>query len=292
MQQYNNYWNLYLKEFPSKGLLYDKEASIRIRPLNVQELKYLTTINEQNCTDLINEILLKCIILDKIKFEDLLISDREYLVYWLRSNSFTNNSGYTMNVSCEKCGEEYKKEIELTEFPIKYLEDTNNANRTIYLPDSNIQLCLKQPRITDLRRQFKDIEIESFLRYIEIDEYNEDILINFLLKLSALDYTILKNNIEEMYIGFERIITDYCPKCGEAKQYTIQMTDKGLFGNVSMFEIMEVILQISKYTNYQIQDNMPWWEVEAAQVVANKMAEDEKQELEKKDGKVTLYNNK
>lgn len=43
-QTYNNYWKLDLKELPTMGKLYPEGTVIKIRPLNVQEIKYLATI--------------------------------------------------------------------------------------------------------------------------------------------------------------------------------------------------------------------------------------------------------
>lgn len=70
-QTYNNYWKMDLKELPTMGKLYPEDTIIKIRPLNVQEIKYLSTISPENATDIVNEILEKCLLLDKISFEDI-----------------------------------------------------------------------------------------------------------------------------------------------------------------------------------------------------------------------------
>ena len=72
-QTYNNYWKLDLKELPTMGKLYPEGTVIKIRPLNVQEIKYLATICEENATDIINEILEKCVLLKNIEFEDIFL---------------------------------------------------------------------------------------------------------------------------------------------------------------------------------------------------------------------------
>ena len=103
-----------------------------------------------------------------------------------------------------------------------------------------------------------------------------------------MDYNILKNNVDEMFIGFSRKVASVCPKCGDVKYYNIELTDNGLFGIVNIGDVLETILRICKYTNYQIPESAPWWEVETQQVIVNKMIEEEKQEMDRHDGKTTI----
>ena len=107
MELYNNYWKLIKEEIPSMGYVYKPDSVIKIRPLNVQEVKYLSTLCPQNATDVINEIIQKCIILENIQFDELLLADREYLIFWLRANSFSINNGYELHLKCDKCGEQF-----------------------------------------------------------------------------------------------------------------------------------------------------------------------------------------
>jgi hypothetical protein len=286
MELYNNYWKLIKEEIPSKGMFYDDEAIIKIRPLNVQEVKYLSTLNEQNATDVINEIIEKCTIFKNMKFEDLLLADREYLIFWLRANSFQQNNGYDLNLVCDVCDEKYQQKVHLAEFPVE-LYTENKKERLILLPDCGLKFKLKHPTIKDLKRTNPDPEIESFMRYIDLGATNEQ-LETLLSNLSAMDYNILKNNIDEMFIGFSRNIQSVCPKCGALKYYNIEITDNGLFGVVNIGEVLETILRICKYTNYQIPESAPWWEVETQQMIVNKMIEEEKAEMDRQDVKTTI----
>ena len=160
-------------------------------------------------------------------------------------------------------------------------------DRIIDLPDCNLQVRLRQPRIKDLKKVSNDYIIELFMRYMDIDAPNKT-LETFLNGLSALDYSILKNNVDDMFIGFDRKITTYCPKCGEAYTYKIEITDSGLFGKVNVGDVLDMILRICKYTNYQIPETQPWWEVEIMHQNVTKMIEEEKQQMEKDDGKITM----
>lgn len=286
MELYNNYWKLIKEEIPSKGKFYSPNAVIKIRPLNVQEVKYLSTLNPQNATDVINEIVEKCTIFKNMEFEDLLLADREYLIFWLRANSFQKNNGYELNLICDKCGENYQQSIHLAEFPVE-LYDDKKAERDILLPDCGLNVRLKHPTMKDLSRTNEDPVIENFMRHLDIGATNEQLEM-LLTHLSAMDYSILKNNVDEMFIGFSRKVASVCPKCGDVKYYNIELTDNGLFGIVNIGDVLETILRICKYTNYQIPESAPWWEVETQQVIVNKMIEEEKQEMDRHDGKTTI----
>lgn len=289
-QTYNNYWKLDLKELPSMGKLYPEGTIIKIRPLNVQEIKYLATICEENATDIINEILEKCILLKNIEFEDIFLGDRTYLAFWVRINSFTKNSGYDINIKeCDKCKNSYTTNIKLTDFAEKYITEDPQE---IDLPDAGITLKLKYPTIRDLDIKCEDKEIEKFIRHIDVADKNVVILEQFIKGLSALDYSIMKNTIDKMEIGFSNQVTIYCPLCGQPHTYTIEYTDMGLLGSVNIFEILEMTLRISKSMNYQIMDDMPWMEVEILQEAANKINEEERKQIEKESGKISMNRSK
>ena len=285
-QTYNNYWKLDLTELPTMGKLYPKDTVIKIRPLNVQEIKYLASISEYNATDIVNEILEKCLLLKGIEFEDIFLGDRTYLVFWIRINSFSKNSGYDVNIKeCEKCKNPYTTNIKLTDFEEKYITEDPQV---IFLPDSNIELKLKYPTIRDLDVKCEDKEVEKFIRHLDVADKNVSILEQYIKNLSALDYSIIKNAIDKMEIGFSNQVTIYCPLCGQPHTYIIEYSDMGLLGSVNIFEVLEMTLRISKSMNYQIREDMPWMEVEILQEAANKIDEEENKQLEKDDGKITM----
>ena len=289
-QTYNNYWKLDLKELPTMGKLYPEGTVIKIRPLNVQEIKYLATICEENATDIINEILEKCVLLKNIEFEDIFLGDRTYLAFWVRINSFTKNSGYDINIKeCDKCKNPYTTNIKLTDFEEKYITEDPQE---IDLPDAGITLKLKYPTIRDLEVKCEDKEVEKIIRHIDVADKNVVILEQFIRGLSALDYSIMKNTIDKMEIGFSNQVTIYCPLCGQPHTYTIEYTDMGLLGSVNIFEILEMTLRISKSMNYQIMDDMPWMEVEILQEAANKINEEERKQIEKESGKISMNRSK
>lgn len=286
-QTYNNYWKLDLKELPTRGKLYPKGSVVKIRPLNVQEIKYLATMSDENATDIVNEILEKCLLLDGLEFPDVYLGDREYFAFWVRVNSFTKNSGYDISIKeCERCRNPYKANVKLTDFDEKYIVD---GDHTATLPDAGVTLKLKYPTIRDSWEvECDDVVVEDILLHLDVTDPDMPMLTKFVEGLSALDYGVLSTKVEEMRIGFNREMTIHCPLCGHPHTYTIEIGDRGLMGSVNLFEVMDLTLRLSKSMNFQIQDTMPWMEVELLQEAANAIAEEEKKQLEKESKKISL----
>ena len=74
---------MYPEELPSRGIFYNKNARIKVRTMSVLEVKFLATYKEQTATRICNEIINKCTILENLKIEDLLLPDRDYIIFGL-----------------------------------------------------------------------------------------------------------------------------------------------------------------------------------------------------------------
>ena len=101
-----NFWQLDLNEFPSRGRLYPKNTKIKARSMSVLEVKFLATLSPQNATLICNELLEKCTILENIKYEDLLLADREFIIFWIRLNSFITRTWRRFSC-CVRRGKSY-----------------------------------------------------------------------------------------------------------------------------------------------------------------------------------------
>ena len=89
---------------PSLGQYYSLDTEIRIRTMTVCDVKYLATFNKTNAITITNELLQRCLKLKHLKFEDILLADREYLLFWLRTNTFIRSSGYQIKIpECPTC---------------------------------------------------------------------------------------------------------------------------------------------------------------------------------------------
>lgn len=274
-----NYWNIPLYELPTRGQFYNPNAIIKLRNLSVMEVKFLATYQPALATEICNEILSKCLILENIKLEDIYLPDRMYLVFWIRNNSFTSRNGYKLKIKqCEHCKQEYDATITLEQFNIKYLD--NNFVDTIYLPDTNIQLPIAIPKFYESLNKPQD-EIDTVAMYINSTNTFADKKL-FVENLSALDYSVLYNHLALNSCGFQEMFEIVCPHCNGISHINLKINDEHLFSSVKLFEILETITRISKYSNIQITNDWSWVEVEIEQQVINKLIKEE-EELSRKE---------
>ena len=277
-----NYWTLEPYELPSRGLYYPKDFEIRIRPLNVSEVKYLATLNSENATKVCNEILLRCIELKNITYNDIVLADREYMAFWIRCNSFTQNSGYTITVPhCKGCKEEVQKEIRLESFKTVYVK---SDVKEVYLPDIGATISLKQPRIADLHEYCSmpnpDETIREYAMYLDSDNTIDE-KYSFILKLTAYDFAILKDSIDQIHCGMHNELNIECPRCHALNPVKLIINDMSLFGATKLTDILTTITHIAKYAHLQIDNDWPWVEVELEQKIVNDMIEQENKETNK-----------
>lgn len=271
------FWKIDFSELPSKGYTY-KNGTIRIRPMNVGDMKFLATINPNNCTRIINELLYNCIELTNINFDDILLCDRMYFCFWLRANSLVTHNGYTFNLTCSHCSKQFEKEITLNDFDTRYI---TSLPETVELDDVNAHIKLKLPTIKDLDFKFyMNDDLEKIGRCIDNipDERTKRV---FLQQLSAMDYAILMGRVKNLDTAFEEDFSFDCPHCNHSNDFKIKITDDGLFNGIDLYAILQRIVHITKYTSMQINDDMPWMEIELYADIVNKMIEEENEQNQK-----------
>lgn len=275
-----NYWTIEYDELPSKGIYYPKDSEITIRPLTVDEVKYLATYNEYNAVKIVNDIVRKCLCLYNLEFNDIILADREYLSFWIRANSFVNNGGYTIKATCPTCNYEFEKTILCDEFKVDYIQ---KIIESIYLPDADLNLPIAQPKIRDLRyyKISSSIDEVTNIAMCINTENSLDDKRRFILNLSAYDYSILKYELEKFHCGMNKVITMECPNCHAFHKCTLDINDQKLFTNTQTKDILDTITRIAKYSNLQITNDWLWREVEIEQIIINDMIKKENEEHQK-----------
>ena len=273
-----NFWQLDLAEFPSKGILYPKNTKIKARSLSVLEIKFLATLTPQNATNICNELLEKCTILENIDYEDLILADREFIIFWIRLNSFINNNGFIITIpECSSCKERIEYTIKLMDLEFIYLD--HKFENKVYLPDLGIKLPLKMPKYADSIYKIKD-EFDEVCLWIDTGNTFEE-KYKFVSNLTANDFMIIKSHINDNYCGVKKEFEIYCPKCHKMHKVKIEINDQNLFSNVDLSQVLETITRIAKYSNLQITNNWSWVEVEIEQQIINKMIDEENQANQK-----------
>lgn len=283
-----NYWPLDTYELPSRGIFYKKDAKIKVRPLTVLEVKFLSSMMPATATHVCNELLEKCTIFENLEYDELLLPDREFIIFWIRLNSFTTKNGYTINLpECQGCKTPLEKHIKLEELDFKYLD--NGFEPNVYLPDADINLTIAIPTYRSSMINTED-EFGDLAIYIDNDmSYKEKY--DFVSNLTALDYITLKTAIDKNYCGIVHDVTVECPKCHMQYKVKLEINDQNLFCSVNLMEILETITRVCKYSNLQITNEWSWIEVEIEQQIINKMVEEEneynRKEMAKANAKAT-----
>lgn len=267
-----NFWQIDINELPSKGRLYPKNTKIKARSMSVLEVKFLATLSPQNATTICNELLEKCTILENIDYEDLLLPDREFIIFWIRLNSFINGNGFVITIpECSECKTRIEHTIKLMDLEFIYLE--HDFKNKVYLPDLDIKLPIKVPRYNDSVYQIKD-EIDEMCLWIDTDNTMEE-KYKFVSNLTGNDFLILKTCLDDNYCGVKKDFQISCPTCGHIHNVRIDINDQNLFNNVDLSQILETITRIAKYSNLQITNDWSWVEVELEQQIINKMINEE-----------------
>ncbi len=87
---------------PSKGKLYNKETKIYARALKILEIKQLTNMDEDNYGFIIDNVLQKTTILHNVDYQDLLVADKLFIIFWQRANTYQGD-GFSVDFACSKC---------------------------------------------------------------------------------------------------------------------------------------------------------------------------------------------
>lgn len=268
-----NYWQIDPYELPTRGLMYPKDAKIKIRSMTVLEVKFLATLLPQTATTVCNELLEKCTILENLKYEDLYLPDRAFLIFWIRLNSFTSKTGYTINIpKCSGCGQPIEENITLESLKFKHLEKPFIDH--VYLPDTKAELKISIPKYKDSYIIPQD-EIEEVAMYIVDDSMTFEQKVDFITNISAYDYITIKSIIDENYCGIKSEYIIVCDNCHKAHSVPLTVNDNNLFTSINLMEILEMITRIAKYTNVQITNDWTWVEVEVENAIVDKMMQEE-----------------
>ena len=112
---------------PSKGVVYDTESplygceTVEIRAMTAREEDILTSKALIKKGTVITHLLESCLIDKRIKTSEMLAGDRNALMTALRITGY--GSDYVVEVDCPTCSERSKQTFQLTDLPIKRLED-------------------------------------------------------------------------------------------------------------------------------------------------------------------------
>jgi hypothetical protein len=203
---------------PSKNKFYeglDETFQFEVRSMTVQEQKALLAMNANNVDDTILKIVRSCVTNIDISQLDLLIMDRDYLLYEIRQ--LTYGEDLTIDFTCSNCGEKNEVVSNLSLLDIKYIEEP------------------KEEVLNRMKYQSK---------YIIDEETNEPIEIQFFFPTvkSVREMNMLmksKKNSRDMMI-YTSIVSSILSINGEPVSFQVKKDLLNLFMNLPANEITEI----------------------------------------------------
>ena len=242
-----------LIELPSHGYLYKEvtsdpdiidKGSIRIRPMTVNEEKILTTPRMVKSGQALDGVFQNCIKSD-INSEDLLSSDRVYLMLWLRSVSYGNEYKFDLTCPNNTCEKRFEYMVDLTNHPITEMEDPSISEPfKFHLPIMGYDVYFRLPRGKDeiemikMQNEPKGLNasdetivrrMSSVMMEIKDPESGESIPKNqieeFVNSMVAGDASLFRDEMIKLDAGVEDIKGITCPHCGHEFDSPIPVTE-------------------------------------------------------------------
>lgn len=125
-------WTILNKDLlPSRGKYY--AGDLRVRKLNAQEIKDLTKITPANANAAFNLVIANCV--EGIETDDILLNDKLWLVYYLRSITY-RDLPFAVKCTCPECGRVSKEQYTLDKLLVTYAD--KDLPNEITLPNGDV----------------------------------------------------------------------------------------------------------------------------------------------------------
>ena len=212
-----------IDNLPSKYLCYSEKEIIYGRPLNIRELKKIANITQNTVTTAIDDVLRSAT--RGIALEEILVSDKLYILLWLRANTYPE-SGYSVPFVCPECDSQSTYDFKVDNIDINYIREDVTFEEPLELSNGNF-VVFKYPRIKDEHRieKFKNSVKKSFKKY-------DDDILNITMAIDTINgknmtvmemydfvadtkiYSQIKGYAEDFNFGISSAINVKCNKCG------------------------------------------------------------------------------
>ena len=239
------YHEIYAEQFPSKGLFYPSGTRFMIRAAAVKEIRYFSTIDEQNpftIDEALNEILKGCLSIripgKQTSFKDLREEDRIFIILTIRELTFSKGENRLMiKKICSDCSHENEIEIKnesfestpLGETAMKYynperriFEFQTKSSGIIEMTAPSIGIMMEVTKwIRTYQQEGKKID-PSFVKvlpYMVSDwrGFTQDRIKNLeveFMQWSTQKYQTIYNLTDMIRVGVKEELKKECEKCG------------------------------------------------------------------------------
>ena len=224
---------------PSLGNLYDGRfpgGEVIISPMTIQEEKILASQGKDK-SEIIDELLQRCILSLPVPYPELLIPDMFYLLLQVRN--VTYGLDYRFNMTCRSCSTEYITNIQLPNgLDLVGLSENDTEPFSCTLP-----MCKQVVEWRYLRNK-DEVDIRKYTRaqYTKSHTFGEPgyiyriakqivsiggvkknmiEVLDFVEKLHARDSTELRKSFKAQSFGANLKIRVECPRCGKEEEDTL-----------------------------------------------------------------------
>jgi len=222
------------KVYPEGSSLHGKQV-IEIRPMTAREEDILTSRALIKKGTVITELIRSCLIDKSIDPDSLISGDRNAVMTSLRITGY--GSDYATEVDCPECGERSKQNFDLTQLPIKNLdEDPVNTGENVFefvlpytkkkvkfkfldgndeaqinkLQDRSKKSGAKNSNLITLRYRFQILAVDTITDKTKIQMFTRN--------MPARDSRALRAYIDSIEPGIEMKSWMECPMCGEESE--------------------------------------------------------------------------
>lgn len=284
-----NYVEIDKSFFPTKCLNYAPDSKIEVRMMTIGEAKLLAMIEEHNATSILNQIVKRCTKFTNLTFDDLYVADRDYLIFYIRSGSFVaaDNAFKFKIAKCDNCKQPATFDIKLDNIQ---LDEIKTFSYTLKVFGKDVEI--RPPRMKDEKYSLKDLELTRLLNYTNLVEVFGSVenAITHVLQLDAMNYVLLNSYVDAMKCGIREELQVVCPNCGHPINLKWHFDEMDLLGKIDIRVLLQSILNIAKYTHYQVSDDMLYAEFQIIEQLTAKMISDENKAYEKASGNTVLSN--
>lgn len=230
-------------ELPSKGQFYDPavlvDGKIEIMPLVARDEKLIAGMRGDNIEEVIDTLLKRCLVTN-INVNDLITTDRFFLLLMLRANSYGDE--YKINLTCTSCDKLNNYTVKIpSEFEINYSSPDDAEPFYCDLPISKLKIGYRHLRGKDEKDIKKLVETEvaksgdkgdpSFIyrivkRIVSVNGNKLDFLdlISLVENLPIKDSRFLQSEFDRKLPGLIPIIKRKCEYCGAAVTSSLPFT--------------------------------------------------------------------
>lgn len=222
---------------PSNNNIPNYPATVNVSCFTVSDMKTLIPLDDENYFPALVQILQNLCDYDVTK---LTITDFQYLVIWIRTNSVGATAEFVVTCNCDNT---FPYQVDLSKLPIKKLD--SSYKEPFRIKYSQGELGLKLPKIKDYQKVLMQNEDDQWL-YLMASTLNGDIEenIKFLNSLSPKDLNKIKMFIDTYDYGVDILLKAKCNKCGSEVPFILPFRPNILFWNSSSESLRDFRMSI------------------------------------------------